>query len=174
MGYYSLEFLFKKTKCSITCDMDFRFVSSDPKCFCTIGKYGYLRNVHGTFITYIHNVEHKEHRNLEIRKHVTTSCSGTKPFYQLWVKRFRHKEGRHNLAMPSYSFGPYLVRHPRGANSPASASSQKSNLLVWCLASNSLTFFKSPKNLRALPVRDVTRTPSPRSVISGYCDIFCT
>ncbi len=25
---------------------------------CTIGKYGYLRNVHGTFITYINNVEH--------------------------------------------------------------------------------------------------------------------
>ena len=36
---------------------------------------------------------------------------------------------------------------------------------------NSLTFFKSPTNLRALPVRDVTRTLSPRSVISGYCDI---
>ena len=27
-----------------------------------------------------------EHMNLEIRKHVTTSCSDTKPFYQLWVK----------------------------------------------------------------------------------------
>ena len=27
-------------------------------CLCTIGKYGYLLNVHGTFITYIHNVEH--------------------------------------------------------------------------------------------------------------------
>ena len=24
---------------------------------------------------------YKEHRNLGIRKHVTTSCSGTKPFY---------------------------------------------------------------------------------------------
>ena len=24
---------------------------------CTIGKYGYVRNVHGTFITYIHTVE---------------------------------------------------------------------------------------------------------------------
>ena len=31
---------------------------------------------------------YKEHRNLGIRKHVTTSCSGTKPFYQLWVKGF--------------------------------------------------------------------------------------
>ena len=25
---------------------------------CTIDKYGYLRNVHGTFITYVQNVEH--------------------------------------------------------------------------------------------------------------------
>ena len=30
----------------------------------------------------IHNNRtYKEHRNLKIRKHVTTSCSGTKPFY---------------------------------------------------------------------------------------------
>ena len=31
---------------------------------------------------------YKEHRNLKIRKHVTTFCSGTKPFNQLWVKGF--------------------------------------------------------------------------------------
>ena len=30
----------------------------------------------------VHNDRtYKEHRNLKIRKHVTTSCSGTKPFY---------------------------------------------------------------------------------------------
>ena len=30
----------------------------------------------------VHNDRtYKEHRNLGIRKHVTTSCSGTKPFY---------------------------------------------------------------------------------------------
>ena len=30
----------------------------------------------------VHNDRiYKEHRNLRIRKHVTTSCSGTKPFY---------------------------------------------------------------------------------------------
>ena len=40
---------------------------------------------------HIENLEHrtyKEHRNVEIRKHVTTSCSGTKPFYYFWVKGF--------------------------------------------------------------------------------------
>ena len=40
-----------------------------------------MRNGHIMFITL-------EHRNLGIRKHVTTSCSGTKPFYSLWVKGF--------------------------------------------------------------------------------------
>ena len=39
-----------------------------------IPEYGHVRNGHIMFITI-------EHRNLEIRKHVTTSCSGTKPFY---------------------------------------------------------------------------------------------
>ncbi len=31
-------------------------------------------------VTHIHRT-YKEHRNLKIRKHVTTSCSGTKAFY---------------------------------------------------------------------------------------------
>ena len=74
--------------------------------------------------------------------------------------------------MPSYSFGPYLMPHPQRANSSRLSEPQKSNLLVRRLVFNSLTLFKSPTNLRALPVRDVTRTLSPRSVISGYCDIF--
>ena len=39
-----------------------------------IHEYGHVRNRHVMFITI-------EHRNLEIRKHVTTFCSGTKPFY---------------------------------------------------------------------------------------------
>ena len=73
--------------------------------------------------------------------------------------------------MPSYSFDPYLVRHPPRANSSRLSEPQKSNLLVRRLISNSLTFFKSPTNLHALPVRDVTHTLTPRSVISGYRDI---
>ena len=43
--------------------------------------HGHVQNGHRMFITI-------EHRNLEIRKHVTTSCSGTKLFYWLWVKGF--------------------------------------------------------------------------------------
>ncbi len=39
----------------------------------------------------------------------------------------------------------------------------KSILLVWRLVFNSLTFFQFSTNLCALPVRDVTRTPSPVS-----------
>ena len=49
-----------------------------------IHEYGHVRNGwngHRMLITI-------EHRNLGIRKHVTTSCSGTKRFYQLWVKGF--------------------------------------------------------------------------------------
>ena len=49
-----------------------------------IHEYGHVRNRwngHQIFITI-------EHRNPGIRKHVTTSCSGTKSFYQLWVKGF--------------------------------------------------------------------------------------
>ena len=39
-----------------------------------IHEYGHVRNGHIMCITI-------GHRNLGIRKHVTTSCSGTKPFY---------------------------------------------------------------------------------------------
>ena len=49
-----------------------------------IHEYGHVRNRwngHRMLITI-------EHKNIWIRKHVTTSCSGTKPFYYLWVKGF--------------------------------------------------------------------------------------
>ena len=49
-----------------------------------IHEYGHVPNGwngHRMFITI-------EHNNLGIRKHLTTSCSGTKPFYYLWVKGF--------------------------------------------------------------------------------------
>ena len=47
--------------------------------------------------------------------------------------------------MLSYSFGPHLQRPPLGASSPGVCELQKSNLLVWRLVLNSLTFFKSPQ-----------------------------
>ena len=88
--------------------------------------------------------------------------------------RFRHKEERHNLAMPSYSLGPYLVRHPRRANSSRLSEPQKSNLLVRCLAFNSLTFFRfSPTSAR---FRCVTSPASchplsSRTIVTSLSDI---
>ena len=76
---------------------------------------------------------------------------------------FRHKEERHNLALPSYSFGPHLERPPLGASSLRVCEIQKSILLVWHLVLNSLNFLQIPKILFALPVHDVTHTSSPIS-----------
>ena len=81
-------------------------------------------------------------------------------------------EERHNLTMPSYLFGPYLVRHPRRANSSRLSEPQKSNLLVWRLVFNSLNFLQIPQNLRALPVRDVTRTLSPVSSSQAIVTLY--
>ena len=47
--------------------------------------------------------------------------------------------------MLSYSFGTHLERPPYGTSSPRVCELQKSNLLVWRLVLNSLTFFKSPQ-----------------------------
>ena len=122
-----------------------------------------MRNRHIMFITI-------EHRNLEIRKHVTTSCSGTKPFYKLWVKGFDIRRRDTILLCCLIHLAPISCDSYR-AQIHLLRRSPKVDRLVWCLNFNSLTFFKSPTNLRALPVRDVTRTLSSRSVISGYCDI---
>ena len=43
-----------------------------------IHEYGHVQNRH---VMFINDRTYKEHRNLGIRKHVTTSCSGAKPFY---------------------------------------------------------------------------------------------
>ena len=72
--------------------------------------------------------------------------------------------------MPSYSFGPYLVRHPRRANSSRLSELQKSNLFIWCLVSNSPNFLLIlHKLLRASGAwrhsHSVTR------FVSDYCDI---
>ena len=115
-------------------------------------------NRHIMFIT----IEHKEHRNLEIRKHVTTSCSGTKPFYYFWVKGF-------NIRRETQSFyaGFFIWSLSRAAPMARKFISPQRAPKVERLRSesslNSLTFFKSPTNLCALPVRDVTHTPSPVS-----------
>ena len=61
----------------------------------------------------------------------------------LSLKVFRHKEReRHNLSILVFSSAPHLVQHPP----KASASKQKLTLLVRCLVSTLLTFFKFPKS----------------------------
>ena len=75
--------------------------------------------------------------------------------------------------MPSYSFGPYLVRHPWRANSSRLGEPQKSNLPARHPVFNSLAFFKYFTNLSALPVRDVIRTQSPvssRTIVTSLSD----
>ena len=119
---------------------------------------------------HIENLEHKEHRNLEIRKHETTSLFMCETFLLLLSWRFRHKE-RHNLFMPASSSGPYLVRHPWRANSSPLSKPQKSNLLIRRLVSTVTNFLRNPQN----PPRasGAWRHPHfvPRFIISGYCDI---
>ena len=46
-----------------------------------IHEYGHVRNGLNGHRNVDYDRTYKEHRNLGIRKHVTTSCSGTKPFY---------------------------------------------------------------------------------------------
>ena len=58
-------------------------------CISMIYEYGHVWNGHRMLVTYIHNVEH---RNLEIRKHVTTSLFGYETFLLLLSWRFRHEE----------------------------------------------------------------------------------
>ena len=64
--------------------------------------------------------------------------------------------------MLASSSGPYLVRHPWRANLSRLSEPQKSNLFVRRLVST-LTFVEIPQILRALPVREATRTLSPVS-----------
>ena len=105
---------------------------------------------------------YKEHRNLEIRKHVTTSCSGTKPFYYLWVKGFdirRETQSYYSL----FIIWPLsrAVTMARKFVSPQRAP--KVEPLRSAFSFNSFNFLQIPKNLHALPVSDVTRTSSPVS-----------
>ena len=133
-----------------------------------IHEYGNIRNGwngHRMFITI-------EHRNLGIRKHVTTSCSGTKPFYQLWVKGFDVRRRDTIFSAVLFSLPPSRValigrkfalrlRPPKVDPSRLVSSTQLSN------------FFRFSQKLRALLVCDVTRTLSPRFV-SDYYDIWVT
>ena len=106
----------------------------------------------------VHNYRtYKEHRNLEIRKHVTTSCSGTKPFYQLWVKGFdtRRRDTIFNAVLVIW---PPSRAAPIGCKFASRLRAPKVDRLRPVSNLNSVTFFRFSQNLRALPVRDVTCT----------------
>ena len=60
------------------------WLTEDISYHCTIARYGYVWNTHRMSITYIH----KEHRNLETWKTLTTSQFRYETFYYLWVKGF--------------------------------------------------------------------------------------
>ena len=113
-----------------------------------------------------------EHRNLGIRKHVTTSCSGTKPFYQLWVKGFDVRR-RDTIFYAVLFIWPPTRATPIGCmfasrlRAPKIDPSRLASSTRLFLSSNSHT------NLCALPVRDVTLTLSP-SIVSDYYDIWVT
>ena len=114
---------------------------------------------------------YKEQRNLGIRKHVTTSCSGTKPFYQLWVKGFDVR--REDTIFYAVLFIWPLSRAPPPIGRKLASRLRAPKVDPSRLASSTRLFLSSNShtNLRALPVRDVTRTLSPRFV-SEYCDIW--
>ena len=120
-----------------------------------------MRNGHMMFITI-------EHRNLEIWKHVMTSCSGTKLFYELWVKGF-------DITRRDTIFYAVLFIWPpsRVALMGIKFASRLRAPKAWRLVPNSFSFFRFSQNLRALPVRNVTRTLSP-CFISDYYDIWVT
>ena len=130
-----------------------------------IHEHGHVRNGYIMFITI-------EHRNLRVRKHLMTSCSGTKPFYKLWVKGF-------DVRRRDTIFYAVLFIWPP---TRAALIGRKFASRLWApkvdpsrLASNSQlsNYFRFSQNLRALPVRDATCIPSPRFVLD-HCDIWVT
>ena len=73
----------------------------------------------------------------------------------LSLKVFRHKERGHNLSILAFSSAP--TPNTCGTRHKGLREQAKTNRLVRCPVLNSLTFSKSPKILRALPVRGVIR-----------------
>ena len=108
---------------------------------------------------HIYNVEH---RNLETRKNTYDFLVQVRNFLlPLSLKVLRHKERDTHSFYSGFSIAPppHLVRHlPKALHEQA-----KVNRLLPRQDSTELTdFFKISKILCAFPVRDVTRTLSPR------------
>ena len=126
---------------------------------CTIARYGYAWNVHKMFITYIHRTQ--ESRNTKNTHDFLVQVRNI--LLPLSLKILRHKERDTHSFYSGFSICTHphpnhLVQHPpqrplawlRRA-SESQPSSPDAEL-------NSTDFFKIPQILRALPVRDVSRT----------------
>ena len=98
-----------------------------------IHEYGHVRNRH---VMFINDRTYKEHRNLNIRKHVTTSCSGTKPFYQPWVKGFDVRR-RDTIFYAVLFIWPPTQVAPIGRTFASRLRAPTSILLVWRLKPDS-------------------------------------
>ena len=126
----------------------------------------WVTHIHRTYT--VHNDRtYKEHRNLEIRKHITTSRSGTKTFYQLWVNGFDIRR-RDTIFYAVLFIWPPSRACPHRVQVRLAFASSKSRFSSFASSIQLSNFLQiSPKSLRALPVRDVTRTLPPRSVHRG-------
>ena len=139
-----------------------------------------MQNRHIMFITIEHRnlkipmfycYEHYMLMTSSIRKHVTTSCSGMKPFYYFWVKGF-------DIRRDTIFYAVLFIWPP----SRAAPIGRKFALHMWApkvdpprLASSTQlsNFLQILINLCMLPVRDITHTLSP-PFVSDYCDIWVT
>ena len=128
--------------------------------------YRHVRNRHIMFIT----IEHIEHRNLKIRKHVTNSLFRYETFYYFWVKCFDIR--RETQSFYAGFFIWPLSRAAHTARKFVSISEpQKSNLLVRRLVFNSSNFLRNPQNPPRAPGVWLHPHFVTRFIISGYCDI---
>ena len=112
-----------------------------------------------------------EHRNLERRKiRNDFSVQVRNVLLPLRLKVLRHKERE---AQSFYS-GFFICPPPTRVSPTTKVSTSKRKPTVFPRGRShlkSLTFSKSPKILRALPMHDLIRTRQPPFSVSGYCDI---
>ena len=113
-----------------------------------------------------------EDRNLGIRKHVKTFCSGTKPFYQLWVKGFDIRR-RDTIFYAVLFIWPPSRAASIGRKFASRLRAPKVDLSRLASSTQLSLSSDSHTNLHALPVRDVTCSLSPRFV-SDYYGIWVT
>ena len=119
-----------------------------------IHEYGHVRNRHVMFITieYIKN-----------KKHVTTSCSGTKAFYSLWVKGFDVRR-RDTIFYAVLFIWPPTRAAPIGRTFASRLRAPKSILLVWRLKPDS--YFLQILTQTSVCFRCVT-SPAPCHPVSS-------